>query len=408
MGTKKKTIVFSLLFACFPLSLFAGSNALSSSSPAALVITIILAIAGVVLAALLVFSGRRLSTLKTENTEIKTRLQMETERSTRLGTEVQVRDERIAGLTGRLKDLEARGEAERAEMKERIRELEKTRRLLEAEKERISAEDQQRRREDEENRDRMWNIHERESISRMAGVCRKTEIQLQYYDNTNLPEDLDPSLKPDFMIRLLGQYVIFDAKVSKSQNLQTYLSTQVKRTAEKLGTSKDSHLFYRQVFFVVPGTEVPGLKQTTWYEQGFTFFVISLDAFEPIVTAMKRLEEYEFTDRFDPQEREAIVGLIAAFEQHIRHQNAGNILSTLRGLSVLAGSSSLPGDMVEEVENRRKNIRIENFRPAELKKLIDDPEYQIREIARLVRPAEPDIQPAELDKAAEGDTHGTD
>ena len=175
------------------------------------------------------------------------------------------------------------------------------------------------------------------------------------------------------------------------------------RQAEKLGAAKDNHLFYRQVFFVVPGTEVLNLRQTAWYEGGYTFFAVSLDSFERIVTAMKRLENYEFTERFDPQERETIVGLLAGFEQHIRQQNAGNILSTLRGLAVLAGRTALPEDMAEEVENRRKSIRIENFRPSELKKLIDDPDYQVREIARLITPAKPDIGPGELTEAAEND-----
>lgn len=356
----------------------------------------------------LIILARRLAAARIEAAELRTRLGTEEERCSHLGTEVTLRDERIHGLTNRLNTLEARREAEQAELKERIRELEKTRGLLEAEQRRLGTEELKRRQEEEALRDRMWNVHEREAIGRMAEVCRKPEIQLPFYDNTSLPDDIDPSLKPDFMIRLLGQYVIFDAKVSKSQNLQTYLAGQVKKTAEKLGAAKDNHLFYRQVFFVVPGTEVPDLKQTSWYEGGYTFFVVSLDSFEPIVTAMKRLEDYEFTERFDPQERETIVGLLAGFEQHIRQQNAGNILNTLRGLAVLAGRTALPEEMADEVETRRKSIRIENFRPSELKKLIDDPDYQVREIARLITPAEPDIRPDELTDAAREDTHGLD
>ena len=406
MDTLKKGLLIIFSTGVFPLSLPAQTNALTGGGQAGILTTAFLVVAAVILGIFLAVVSRRLSAARTENIELQTRLQLETERNTRLGTEIQVREERIAGLTHRLTDIETRRETERAELKERIRELEKTRRLLEAEQQRIGAEELERRRQEEENRDRMWNVHEREVISRMAGICRKQEISLPCYDNTSLPEDLDPALKPDFLIRLLGQYVIFDAKVSRSQNLQAYLSAQVKKTAEKLNTSKDSHLIYRQVFFVVPATEIPSLKQTSWFEQGYTFFVISFDAFEPVVTSMKRLEDYEFTDRFDPQERETIVTLIASFEQHIRQQNAGNIISTLRGLSVLAGSAGLPGDMAEEVENRRRNIRIENFRPSELKKLTDDPEYQIREIARLVRPAGPEVGTEELTGAAEEDTDG--
>ncbi len=63
----------------------------------------------------------------------------------------------------------------------------------------------------------------------------------------------------------------------------------------------------------------------------------------------------------------------------------------MRGLRVLGERRNIPDEVLNAVESIRKNIRIENFKPSDLKKLINDPEKQIQEVARLVETPKPEI-----------------
>lgn len=207
-------------------------------------------------------------------------------------------------------------------------------------------------------------------------------------------------LKPDFMIRLLDQYVIFDPKSSQSQNLQTYIKNQVQSTAKKIRQSDSFNELYKAVFFIIPNIGLNELSETYFVEQGISFFVISLEAFEPIVRILKRLEDYDLADKYDPRERENIVNVLAAYDHHIRQQNATNILTTLRGLQVMAEKETIPEEIVDAVNDRRAKIRIEQLSASKLKKLMENPEKQAKEILALIGPSKPEIEADDLNDAA--------
>jgi len=239
-------------------------------------------------------------------------------------------------------------------------------------------------------------MHEEASKSRMREICQKSGLSLNFYENTSLPEGFDPKLKPDFMVRLLNQYVIFDPKFSTAQNISTYLLTQVKNTAIKIKKSDSSQDIYSTVFFIIPGIALQEIKETYYVEDGITFFIIPIEAFEPVLRTLKRLEDYDLADKYDPQDREKIVNTIASLDFHIRYQNATNILTSIRGVKVLEESKSMPDDMIKEVESKREKIRIVRLQDAEIKRLIDNPESQIKEISKLVAPRKSEISDKDL------------
>ncbi len=288
-------------------------------------------------------------------------------------------------------ELESRELSRKQELSRQMTELENSRKTLELERERIIADEKQRIAETEENRNRIWAMHEQESIIRMRDICRKPEYMFSSFDNTSLPEEFDQTLKPDFMIEFLDQYVIFDAKLSKSTNLQTYMQNQVKNTVKKIKTSPNVQDIYKTVFFVVPTIDVSLLKTVSYYEDGYNFFVIPIEAFEPVAAIFRKLKDYDLAEAYDPQERENIVNLIAAFDSHIRQQNAVNILNTLRGLKVMAEKQTLPPDLSASVEERRKTMRLDTYKPTDLRRLMSDPQTQIDEIVSLVTPGEPAV-----------------
>lgn len=259
------------------------------------------------------------------------------------------------------------------------------------EKVRIRREDEMRLAEEEEERDRIWNEHENACLFSMKEVCQKPELAFGFYENTTLPDSFDGTLKPDFLVEFLGQYIIFDAKMSRSANLQSYLSEQVKKTVKKIKGSTNEEEIYKTIFFIIPTIEFSELKQTHFYEEGYRFYVIPIESFEVILSGFKRITNYELAESFDPQERENIVNLIASYDHHISRQNAINLLTTVEGLKVMHQKSSLTEDIRNKVETTKKKMRLENLKPTDLKRFIQNPQEQIKRIQGLVEPKKPEI-----------------
>lgn len=251
------------------------------------------------------------------------------------------------------------------------------------EKVRIRREDEMRLATEEEERDRMWNEHENACISAMKLVCQKPEFAFQWYDNTSLPSSFDGGMKPDFLVEFLGQYIIFDAKMSRSANLSTYLTDQVKKTVKKIKESANVDEVYSTVFFLIPTVEFAGLKQTHFYEEGYRFYAIPLEAFEPLIACFKRITHYELAESFDPKERENIINLIATYDYHISRQNTINLLTSLEGLKVMHEKGTLTEKMREEVDTLKRKIRPRQFKESDLKRLVQSPEEQAKELKQL-------------------------
>jgi len=338
---------------------------------------------------------------KTEITSLKTTEQNLKAQLTESQSVIRSRDTEISSLQKQISDYQAKEKQAEAERKTENANLENARKALEQERQRVITEETRRCEDQEANRDRLWAMHETEAIMKMKEICQKPGLLVPSFDNNNLPDDFDTSLKPDFVIRLLDQYVVFDPKLSKPENLQTYLATQAKKTADKFRKSSSFEQIYKSVFFIVPSVALQYLRQFSFYEQGFMFYVIPSESFEPVLTILKRLEDYDLADKYDPQERENIVNLIAAFEQHIRQQNATNILSAVRGLGVLAEKQLIPAEVVDAIEAARKNIKLHNFRPAELKKLVENPDVQIGEITRMLKGPKPNLDESDFGTGAE-------
>lgn len=85
----------------------------------------------------------------------------------------------------------------------------------------------------------------------------------------------------------------------------------------------------------MPAQELQELKTLSFIEEGFSFYVISLDSIEPILASLKKISEYETIADFDPQDRETIVNLIANYDRHISLQNAANILFTKESIGLM-------------------------------------------------------------------------
>jgi hypothetical protein len=287
------------------------------------------------------------------------------------------------GLSVRVSKFEAESEQKQKRHEDMATKLEEAKSALDDEKVRIRREDEERQQQMIEDRDRMWNDHEQSVVALLDGITKKEHCAFPSFSNTNLPEGFSGSLKPDFMIKFLEQYIIFDAKVSRSQDLQNYIKESVKKTAAKI---KGNQSIYSTVFLVVPTDAVQSLKQISYYEEGFTFYIVSPESLEPILASFKRIEHYEFAEAMDPQERENIVDLVAAFHFHISTRNAHELGMMMHGLETLSKAEQVHPELVAEALIKKAKMRNINLNTAETKELVANPKEVAQQLLELVQP----------------------
>jgi hypothetical protein len=288
--------------------------------------------------------------------------------------------EKLSAELARFQEEEAR---KTKEFELKIAELAESRKTLEDEKIRIRKEDVERAEQEIAERDRMWAEHEEVVKLRLFELTKEPDCYFNCFDNKNLPEGFSGKFKPDFMVEFLDQYVIFDAKVSRSENLQNYLNNNVKSTVEKINGDPK---IYPMVFFVVPSEAITTLSKTKYLEKGFNFFVITVEAIPVILASFKKISSYELAEQMDPLERENIVNLIAEFDYHINMRNALDLLAAKHGIGVLEKANVLKADVREQVGLQKNKIRFQQSSPIEMKNLIMSQEKQRDLVQDLTEP----------------------
>lgn len=286
-------------------------------------------------------------------------------------------------LSKRLTKFEAEAEQRQKKYEEVVAQQEASRKSWEDERVRIRREDEEREQRALEERDRMWGEHEHQVQDMLREICRKPQYAFPAFDNTSLPVDFDGSLKPDFMLEFLGQYIIFDAKVTRSQDIQTYISNAVKTTAVKV---KKNPKIYSTIFLVVPTDAIREIKKLSFVEQGFTFYIVSPEALEPILASLKKITTYELADQFDPEERESIINWIAKLDLHISARNTFDIKLAEIGAELLQDASRQNSEMAKEVDQRKQKMKTPKISDSEMKRLVSSITARQEAINELTAP----------------------
>ena len=291
-------------------------------------------------------------------------------------------------LSTKVIKFETTSEQKDKELKDALTQIQTARESFEDEKKRVRKADEDIREKASKERDRMWNEHESKVATRMIELCQTPEYQLPIYTNKNIPVELvevfGARFKPDILIQLENQFVVFDAKHSKSEQLATYISNQVKSFAVKADSNK---LIYPAVFFVVPTPALVELKQTTFTEAGYRVYIVGLESLPVLLAMFKRIEGYALADKLDPAERENIVTALATMYQHINFRNATDLLLTKTGWNALRQMGlRLSSDMQNDVNNLLNNSRVPNLSTSETKKLMADPDNQQNEMVEMISP----------------------
>lgn len=228
-----------------------------------------------------------------------------------------------------------------------------------------------------------WQNHEKDVEAAIRNICR-----LQFIEYV---KDVPFKGNPDNTIRIAGEYVIFDAKSPAGDDLENfprYLKIQsesVKKYARQENVRND-------IFLVIPSNTLDAVDQFVYRMGDYNVYVITIDALEPVILSLKRIENYEFIDQLTPDERENICRIIGKFSHTAKRKIQIDYFFSYQFLDIISKCGvDLPPDIQKSVtefekseklnppqEKRAKQILLEDLL-AESEKLAIEARARIKE-----------------------------
>jgi hypothetical protein len=337
------------------------------------------------------------------------------DRDTRIGDQeknVQILSARVSDLMTANQKLEYRianqesdlknANTEKAEMAARITRFEQTeqshleeyqknvsgvnaiRAGLENDRQKINDEKLREKEEAFEKLKQTWRNHEETVKTTIKNICQSQLIEYV--------KDVPFKGKPDNTINIAGEYVIFDAKSPASDDLENfprYLRVQTENVNKYI---KQENV-RSDIFLVVPSNTVDVIEQFSYKMADYNVYIVTIDALEPIILSLKKIEDYEFAEQLTPDERENICRIIGKFSHTAKRKIMIDYFFSFQFLDIISKCNiSLPDDIHKSVlefekaeklnppqEKRAKQILMED--------LLSDGEKLATELkARMIEP----------------------
>jgi len=195
-----------------------------------------------------------------------------------------------------------------------------------------------------------WKIHE--DMVQLTIKSISDRLAIEYVDNVPFKG------KPDNVIRICGEYIVFDAKSPASDdlgNFNTYIRTQAE-AAIKYTSCDDVR---KDIYLVVPSNTVDVLKTRSFNLGNFNVFVITVDALEPVIASLKKLEEYEFAEQMSPEDRQSICRIVGSYIYLTKRRIQVDQDFNSHALELLSKTQrEIPDLMQEDISKQEKAMKI--------------------------------------------------
>ena len=149
-----------------------------------------------------------------------------------------------------------------------------------------------------------WSNHQENVSIVIKSICQKHTIE--YVVKVPFKGD------PDNTLMICDEYVVFDAKSPGGDDLSNF-PNYLKDQAEKAKKYAKQESVKTDIFFVVPSNTLDFLSIFVYRHGDHNVYIISVDALEPVILSLKKLEEYEFAEQLSPEDRESICRVLGRF-----------------------------------------------------------------------------------------------
>ena len=222
-------------------------------------------------------------------------------------------------------------------------------------------------REKEEAFERMkqtWKNHEDLVKKTIMNICQANLIEYV--------KDVPFKGKPDNTIRIAGDYVIFDAKSPGGDDLENfpkYLKVQTESVSKYI---KQENV-RSDIFLVIPSNTLEEISQFTYRMGDYNVYIVTIDALEPIILSLKRIEDYEFVDQLTPEERENICRIIGKFSHTAKRKIMIDYFFSFQFLDIISKCNlNLPEDILKSVTDFEKSEKLNPPQEKRAKQILID------------------------------------
>lgn len=244
----------------------------------------------------------------------------------------------ITQLEKKVTGFEKVEEKKQNEYEEKLAKFDAAKEHLDEERNRIREEKEK---EDEEHREkvkRIWKEHEDKVKEVMKTICSRHNVE--YINKVPFKGS------PDNTIKICGEHIIFDAKSPRSEdltNFSTYIKTQAE-SAKKYAKIKDVK---KDIFLVIPTNAVDSINKTFFNQVDYSVHVVTIDALEPIILSLQKIEDYEFAEQLSPDDREHICRIIGKFAHATKRRIQVDHFFADTFMDIFKSCDSLPKDILD-------------------------------------------------------------
>lgn len=208
-------------------------------------------------------------------------------------------------------------------------------------------------REQEESFERMkqkWQNHE--------GAVKKTIINICQANQIEYVKEVPFKGKPDNTINIAGEYVIFDAKSPAGDDLENF-PKYLKVQTESVSKYMKQENVKSEIFLVVPSNTVDVIGQFSYRMGDYNVYIVTLDALEPIILSLRKIEDYEFAEQLTPEERENICRIIGKFAHTAKRKIMIDYFFSFQFLDIISKCNlTLPEDIYKSVVDFEKSEKL--------------------------------------------------
>lgn len=223
---------------------------------------------------------------------------------------------------------------------------------------------------------RNWQHHQQDVKNKIMLLCEKYTIQYVH--------DVPFKGNPDNVLLICQQYAVFDSKSPRGEDLKnfpTYVAKEA-HAATKYAEKKDVR---PDIYFVVPSNTLEELKQTVYEFEKHRVIIIPTESLEPVLMALKRIEDFEVVEQLSPEGREAVCRIVGRLIHNIKRNVQVDLYMSRESLSLANDCAALlPMEISKEVATIERAMVVNPSQERKGKEIqLDDLQQNLESVTRL-------------------------
>lgn len=195
-----------------------------------------------------------------------------------------------------------------------------------------------------------WAKHQESVKQAIKMICERHIIE--YVDKVPFKGT------PDNTIKLCDEYIIFDAKSPSSDDLQNF-PNYIKVQTESVKKYIKEENVRKDIFLVIPSNTVQVIESFSHNMADYHVYIVTIDVLEPLILALKKIEDYEFVNQLTPDERENICRIIGKFAHMTKRRIQIDHFFTWEFLDILTKcKADLPKEILDKVIEFEKSEKL--------------------------------------------------